>query len=122
MERTLLFKMAQHYWCSQRALVGQDLCFGTNFEPLNHPATQRFMALMLRYHSTHDRAFHKCRHELEDMQERRRQEPVKQEAAVIRLATSKLKLERAERHQTARVSKGTPPGVPAEPSAIPFAA
>jgi hypothetical protein len=122
MERTLLFKMARHYWCSQRALLAQDLSFGTNFERANHPATQRFLALMLRYHSTHDRAFHKCRQELEKMQDRRKQEPVKQEITAVRLATTKLKLERAERHTTARVSKRTAPDVQPETSTIPFAA
>ncbi len=123
MERTLLFKMAQHYWYSQRALIAQDLCFGDNFEPLNQQATQRFMALMLRYHSTHDRAFHKYRQELEQLQERRKQEPVKRETSEVRLATLKLKHERAERSSgTARVGKRTAAELQAETSSSPFAA
>jgi hypothetical protein len=78
---------------------------------------------MLRYHSTHDRAFHKYRQELEKIQDRRKQEPVKQETVALRLATSKLKYERAERSSgTARVSKRTTAERQAETSTIPFAA
>jgi hypothetical protein len=123
MERTLLFKMAQHYWYSQRALIAQDQCFGDNFEPLNQQAAQRFLALMLRYHSTHDRAFHKYRQELEKLQARRKQEPVKQEIATVRLATIKLKHEcAAQSNGAARVSKRTTAERQAETSTIPFAA
>jgi hypothetical protein len=73
LERKLVEKMARHYWCSQRALVAQDLCFGTDYGLLNQEPVQKYLAVPLRYHATHDRAFHKYRQELEKLQDKRRQ-------------------------------------------------
>src|SRR3954447_7577037 len=106
MERTLVMKTAQHYWLSQRALFLQEFCFGDNMENINYPCLRQQLALYLRYQNTHDRAFHKCRQELEKMQAARKAEPVKQEIAAVRLEIFKLKLERERTpRQTAKESR-----------------
>jgi len=128
MELTLVTKIAQHYWLSQRALFLQEFCFGDNMETINHPDARKQLPLYLRYQSTHDRAFHKCRQELEKMQAARKAEPVKQETAAVRLEISQLKLERERMRppQPAKASRiARPASVVAEiPSAtaVPVAA
>jgi hypothetical protein len=68
-ELILVEKMAQHYWTSQRALSLQN----PNFE--NGNAVQSF-SLLLRYQTTHDRAFHKCLEQLAKLRAERRKEQI----------------------------------------------
>ena len=71
-EWTLVCKMAQHHWCSQRAFIAQDTCF-TVYGNAPDPEKQRQLTVYLRYQATHDRQFHKCLQQLEHLQAERRQ-------------------------------------------------
>jgi hypothetical protein len=53
-EEILVHEMAQSFWLAQRALRLQNECFTR--EGLN----EKRLALFLRYHTTHQRAFHKA--------------------------------------------------------------
>ncbi len=60
-EATLVEAMAQHHWLRQRALHLEASCYD--------PATgqivdQKQLALLLRYQTTHERAFHKAMNDL----------------------------------------------------------
>jgi hypothetical protein len=66
-EDTLVRKMAQHHLCSQRAILAQECCFvqEQGAALCTVPEQQRELALYLRYQGEHDRAFHKCRQEMD---------------------------------------------------------
>ncbi len=71
-ENVLIERMAQHQWLSQRAQFLQSSLF---FERHLTGDEQKYLALYLRYQSTHDRAFFKCLDELAKLKsERRKQE------------------------------------------------
>jgi hypothetical protein len=125
-EETLVRKMAQHHLCSQRALLAQDRCF---FEErgvslCTDPALQRELALYLRYQGEHDRAFHKCRQEMDKIQAARKTEPAKQELAAVRLEITKSKREYGQfRNEKFRPTVFAAPAVPAPVAvAMPVAA
>jgi len=60
-EKILVRSMAQHHWLAQRAILIQDMCFNSQtVDCYDHPQ----LALMIRYQTTHQRAFHKCLKEL----------------------------------------------------------
>jgi hypothetical protein len=87
LEKTLVRKMAQHYWLTQRAVRLQETCFLGPHSPLVTTASDhRELALYLRYHGQHDRAFHKCLSDLQKIQALRQSERRKEEVHVIRLA------------------------------------
>jgi hypothetical protein len=92
-EDTLVRKMAQHHLCGQRALLAQECCFlqERGVALCSSPEHQRELALYLRYQGEHDRAFHKCRQEMDKIQAARKAEPAKQELAEVRLAITKSK-------------------------------
>ncbi len=81
-EGTLVEKMAQHFWLAQRALSLQDTCFVLGIPasadrpacavPLLDDDARKQLALYLRYHSTHDRAFYKCADELRKLRNEKR--------------------------------------------------
>lgn len=61
-EDILVEKMAQHLWLTRRALRLQDMTLtdsGLSLDQQNHQ-----LSLFLRYHTTHDRGFHKSLNEL----------------------------------------------------------
>ncbi len=100
-EEILVEKMAQHYWRSQRALYMQENC-------LEMP--EKFaigLSLILRYQTTHDRAFHKCLEQLAKLRADRRKEQIgfesqkRQQAAQEAIEVSKQADEtrRQELHQ-----------------------
>jgi hypothetical protein len=70
-EEILVEKMAQHHWRSQRALYMQENCLQM---PDNAPAIG--LGLILRYQTTHDRAFHKCLEQLVKLRTERRKEQI----------------------------------------------
>jgi hypothetical protein len=65
-EELLIREMAQSWWLAQRALRLQNDCFTTN------GIDQKRLALFLRYHATHERAFHKALAALTRLQKERR--------------------------------------------------
>ncbi len=78
LEGALVEKMAQHFWLAQRALSLQDTCFNRatvegsdnstgSAVPVLCNNAEKQLALYLRYHSTHDRAFYKCSAELRSL-------------------------------------------------------
>jgi hypothetical protein len=50
----LIHEMAESYWLTQRALRLQNECFTAD------GIDEKRLALLLRYHTTHERAFHKA--------------------------------------------------------------
>jgi hypothetical protein len=72
-ETMLVEKMAQHYWLGQRAQRLQDLAMG---DPnLTEEQQNRQFALLLRYQTTNDHAFHQCLNQLLKLRaEKRKQE------------------------------------------------
>ena len=105
-------KMAQHYWNAQRALLVQDTCWENDVYALRLPDTQAHMKLMLRYQTTHDRAFHKCIAELRAIQAERRREDVHQiriEQHPLRQRQLALKVANAESLQQRKLPKELPP-------------
>ncbi len=83
LEGALIEKMAQHFWLAQRALSLQDTCFDrATVEPSDNSTgsaapvlcnnAEKQLALYLRYHSTHDRAFYKCANELRSLRNEKR--------------------------------------------------
>jgi hypothetical protein len=109
-ESTLVLKIAQHHWCSQRAFMSQGMCFNDDcaLAIVTTPDSRHEMALYLRYQADHDRAFHKCRQELDKIQAARKNEPAKQEFSEVRLAITKMKCERDQQ----RTEKLRPTAVP----------
>jgi hypothetical protein len=97
-ESTLVLKIAQHHWCSQRAFMSQGMCFNDDcaLAIVTTPDSRHEMALYLRYQADHDRAFHKCRQELDKIQTARKNEPARQEMAEVRLAITKQTCERGQ--------------------------
>ncbi len=84
-ERTLVLKMAQHYWLGQRAVRAQNMCFHLDFGPaVENKSLMQQLALYMRYQAHHDRAFHKCLAELQKLQNEKR----KEEIHTIRIAKS----------------------------------
>ena len=69
----LVEKMAQSYWLRKRALHLQDQC--ATDEELTLKEQERQLALLIRYQTTHDRAFHRSLNDLLKLKaERRRAE------------------------------------------------
>jgi hypothetical protein len=74
-EELLIQEMAQSFWLSQRALRLQNDCFTETV------VDEKRLALFLRYHTTHDRAFHKALNALLKIQRERRRGFVSHAAA-----------------------------------------
>ncbi|MBV9084565.1 MAG: hypothetical protein JOZ62_17970 [Acidobacteriaceae bacterium] len=72
-EKILVRNMAQHHWLMQRAIVMQDICFNSQ-TGLCYDEKQ--LALMIRYQTTHQRAFHKCLKELLTLRAQRVKEQI----------------------------------------------
>jgi hypothetical protein len=68
-EELLVRKMAQHQWQADRALYHQ----ANSFYKEDFFAFERQVSLFMRYHTTHDRAFHKALNELKKLQKERRE-------------------------------------------------
>jgi hypothetical protein len=120
MEWTLVCKIAQHHWLSQRSIVAQDNCFEAYGPTVASPEKQRELALYMRYQTTHDRAFHKSIRELERMQADRRraaEAQAKAEAAKAaetrKVAMHTVRLEIATQKRDRERSKTTAQGTPA---------
>ena len=63
-EQILVKKMAQHQWMADRALYQQANCFYKE----DFFAFEKQISLFMRYHTMHDRAFHKAMTELRKAQ------------------------------------------------------
>ncbi len=64
-EQLLIREMAQSYWLTQRALRLQNECFNRD------GVDEKRLSLLLRYQTTHDRAFHKALNTLVKLQKQR---------------------------------------------------
>jgi hypothetical protein len=60
-ETTLVDAMAQHHWLRQRALHLESSCYDPTTGQIADP---KQLALLLRYQTTHERAFHKALNDL----------------------------------------------------------
>ena len=84
MERTLVMKIAQHHWLSQRAFVSEQMLLDEMGLPDNQDDERR-LALLLRYQAHHDRAFHKTRNELDKLiaARQKREQPAQRPAPAV---------------------------------------
>ena len=72
-ENILVEQMAQSYWLRKRALYLQDQC--ATDEELTLEQQEKRLALLIRYQTTHDRAFHRALNDLLKLRaEKRKQE------------------------------------------------
>jgi hypothetical protein len=122
-ERILVLKMAQHHWCSQRAFAAQEFCFSFSEELGMSLCTiaelQKDLTLYIRYQGEHDRAFHKCRQELDKIQNARKAEPAKQELAGVRLEITKSKRDHNQfRNEKLRPTVTAAPATVAAPAPV----
>ncbi len=108
-ENLLVDRMAQHHWLMQRALMLQGSCFTYETPGCDQP---KDLALYLRYHTTHERAFHKCLNELMKLRaeaRRAKAEEVKQQIGFEsqkRLAAAEARKQAAEnRAETLHVGR-----------------
>ena len=69
-ETILVENMAQSYWLRKRALHLQDQC--ATDEDLTLQEQERQLALLIRYQTTHDRAFHRSLNDLLKLRAERR--------------------------------------------------
>ncbi len=111
LERTLVTRMAQHYWLAQRAIRAQNGCFLLPFGPvIENKVLMQSMSLYMRYQSLHDRAFHKCLAELQKLQAEKRREQID----TIRLEKAKAVPVKAKRWSPAIAT--TAPSATAAPA------
>lgn len=98
-EERLVEKIAQHYWLVQRALALQFSCFHPS-EPLLRD--EKHHALMLRYQTTQDRAFHAASATLVKLQDQRRKAEIgfesqkRAQAAELRRVATETRKENEE--------------------------
>ena len=83
-EQILVKKMAQHQWMADRALYQQANCFYED----DFFLVEKQLSLFMRYHTMHDRAFHKAMTELRKAQQERQQ----QELGVPQLKAQSLQV------------------------------
>ncbi|MBV9083405.1 MAG: hypothetical protein JOZ62_12055 [Acidobacteriaceae bacterium] len=98
-EKILVRNMAQHHWLMQRAILMQDICFSSQ-TGLCHDEKQ--LALMIRYQTTHQRAFHKCLKELLTLRAQRSKERLDEAALCQRAEDSRIGFESQERKERAQ--------------------
>jgi hypothetical protein len=72
-ETTLVEAMAQHHWLRQRALNLESSCYDSTTGQITD---QKQLALLLRYQTTHERAFHKALNDLLKLRAARQKEQI----------------------------------------------
>src|SRR3954451_19179410 len=72
-ETTLVEAMAQHHWLRQRALNLESSCYDPTTGQI---VDQKQLALLLRYQTTHERAFHKALNDLLKLRAARQKEQI----------------------------------------------
>jgi hypothetical protein len=72
-ETTLVEGMAQHHWLRQRALNLESSCYDPATGQITDP---KQLALLLRYQTTHERAFHKALNDLLKLRAARQKEQI----------------------------------------------
>ncbi len=115
-EYSLVERMAQHLWLSQRALHLQNLCFNMDV-PLCEQ--EKLLALYLRYGTTHDRAFHKCLADLLKLRAQRTKEENGFESQKRQAAAEARKQELHQLKIRGLVTPKTPAKAPATSSYVP---
>jgi hypothetical protein len=91
-EQILVKKMAQHQWMADRALFQQANCFYED----DFFVFEKQLSLFMRYHTMHDRAFHKAMVELRKAPKERQQQELgvpqlKAQALEVNLALKQAK-------------------------------
>lgn len=76
-EEMLIHEMAQSFWLAQRALRFQNECFTAD------GVNEKRLSLFLRYHTTHERAFHKALNTLIRLQKDRHKAQWKRPAGFV---------------------------------------
>src|ERR1035438_2241332 len=101
-EGILVTKMAEHYWLARRAQGLQDTTWAPE-NPLGDDERLKLLAIFMRYHTTHDRAFYKALNQLQKQRAEQRKSEIgfesqkhQQAAEARRLADETRKLEAHE--------------------------
>jgi hypothetical protein len=112
-EQILVKKMAQHQWLADRALYQQANCFYED----DFFLVEKQLSLFMRYHTMHDRAFHKALTELRKAQQERQQ----QELGVPQLKAQSLQVRNILTHTKSMLLRqnGFESKKPAEPPTAP---
>ena len=105
--------MAQHQWLADRALYQQANCFYNS----DFFAVEKQLSLFMRYHTTHNRAFHKALAELQKAQKERQQQELKIPQLKAQTLEANLALKQAK--STASKKNGFESKNPAEPPTKP---
>ncbi len=92
-EIILIEKMTQHFWVAQRAMKLQDLNLAVD-QGIPGEIAQKQIALMIRYQTTHERAFHKCADELRKLRNDRMKQQIGFESHELKKAAEERKQER----------------------------
>ena len=85
-ETLLIENMAQHYWLQQRAIRLQGRCF----DEAGACNAEKELALYLRYHTTHERAFYKSLNTLLKLRAEKRKAGLDEAALCQRAEDSKI--------------------------------
>ena len=95
-ETVLVEAMAQHHWLRQRALNLESSCYDPATGQI---ADQKQLALLLRYQTTHERAFHKALNDLLKLRAARQKERLDEAALSKRAEDSRIGFESQQRKQ-----------------------
>jgi hypothetical protein len=74
-EGILVTKMAEHYWLARRAQGLQDTTWAPE-NPLGDDDRLKLLAVFMRYHTTHDRAFYKALNQLQKLRAEQRKSEI----------------------------------------------
>ena len=74
-EGILVTKMAEHYWLARRAQGLQDTTWAPE-NPLGDDDRLKLLAIFMRYHTTHDRAFYKALNQLQKLRAEQRKSEI----------------------------------------------
>jgi hypothetical protein len=89
-ETLLVERLARHFWLSERALALQSGCFNASAPACDD---EKRLALYMRYHATHERAFYKALSELQKLRKQKTQEQIGFERQSARQAAEARRLE-----------------------------
>ena len=105
-EGILVTKMAEHYWLARRAQGLQDTTWAPE-NPLGDDERLKLLAIFMRYHTTHDRAFYKALNQLQKQRAEQRKSEIGFESQKHQQAANLAANVRREAAETRRLADET---------------
>jgi len=105
-EGILVTKMAEHYWLARRAQGLQDTTWAPE-NPLGDDERLKLLAIFMRYHTTHDRAFYKALNQLQKQRAEQRKSEIGFESQKHQQAADLAANVRREAAETRRLADET---------------